>query len=86
MQKLMTQLKKNDGYISIETILVAGLIIVLGIVLILKFSGSTKEVTNSSAAAIHAIGDEHAKEIKNNLSKEAQANYDNKFKELEGQN
>lgn len=83
MQKLMTQLKKNDGYISIETILVAGLIIVLGIVLILKFSGSTKTVTNSSAAAINAIGEEHTNEIKNNLSEEGKKAYE---AELEKQN
>lgn len=68
----MTQLKKNDGYVSIETILVAGLIIVLGIVLILKFSSSTQKVTEGSQKNIETISNaqnEQAKELINSINK-----------------
>lgn len=54
MQKMMNLLKKNSGYISIEAVIVAGLIIGLGTTAITKFSTSASSVTDSAIAKVSA--------------------------------
>lgn len=54
MQKLMNLLKKNSGYISIEAVIVAGLIIGLGTTAITKFSDSANTVTQSAIDKVTA--------------------------------
>lgn len=54
MQKVMNLLKKNSGYISIEAVIVAGLIIGLGTTAITKFSASASSVTDSAIAKVSA--------------------------------
>ena len=55
MQKLMTGLKKNSGYVSIETVIVAGLIIGLGAFSIASFQGSSTKVTDTALTQVENV-------------------------------
>jgi len=55
MQKVLTQLKKNEGYISIETIIVAGLIIGLGAFAISQFQNSANGVTETALDQVNDV-------------------------------
>ena len=61
MQTLLTNMKKSEGYISIETIIIAGLIIALGAFLISKFALSGKDLSNQSLNRVDAVQDEFTK-------------------------
>ena len=54
MQTLLTNMNKNEGYVSIETIIIAGLIIALGAFLISKFAGEGKDL---SKKALNRVSD-----------------------------
>jgi len=55
MQKVLTQLKKNEGYVSIEVIIVAGLIIGLGAFAISQFQQSADGVTQTALDQVNDV-------------------------------
>jgi Tfp pilus assembly protein PilV len=55
MQKVMTKLKKNSGYVSIETVIVAGLIIGLGALSIASFQTSSNGVTSKALGQVNKV-------------------------------
>lgn len=61
MQKLMTGLKKNSGYVSIETVIVAGLIIGLGAFSIASFQGSSTKVTDTALDQVNSVQENYDK-------------------------
>lgn len=48
MSKFLTKIKKSKGYVSIETIVVAGLVIGVGVVAFMAFQGRANNITSSS--------------------------------------
>lgn len=48
MSKFLTKIKKSKGYVSIETIVVAGLVIGVGVVAFMAFQGRANKITSSS--------------------------------------
>lgn len=40
IQKIITKTKKNDGYVAVETILIASIIIALGVFILIKTQDS----------------------------------------------
>ena len=48
MSKFLTKIKKSKGYVSIETIVVAGLVIGVGVVAFMAFKGKANDITLSS--------------------------------------
>lgn len=48
MNKFLTKIKKSKGYVSIETIIVAGLVIGVGVVAFIAFQGRANNITSSS--------------------------------------
>lgn len=55
MQKLLTKINKKEGYISIETIIIGGLLIGLGSFLIVNFTNSGHALTMKGNTNIDAI-------------------------------
>jgi F0F1-type ATP synthase membrane subunit c/vacuolar-type H+-ATPase subunit K len=55
MQKVMNFMRKNSGYVSIETVIVAGLIIGLGALSISSFQGSANGVTGKALAKVSSV-------------------------------
>jgi len=55
MQKLMTGMKKKEGYIAIETIIVAGLIIGLGALSIAAFQSASNNVTTTALTKVSDV-------------------------------
>ena len=55
MQTLLTNMKKNEGYVSIETIIIAGLIIALGAFLISKFAAEGKDLSKKSLDRVSGV-------------------------------
>ncbi|WCK57691.1 hypothetical protein PP175_27020 (plasmid) [Aneurinibacillus sp. Ricciae_BoGa-3] len=55
MQKVINSLRKNSGYVSIETVIVAGLIIGLGALSISAFQSSANGVTTQALAKVHSV-------------------------------
>ena len=60
MQTLLTNMKKNEGYISIETIIIAGLIIALGAFLITKFADSGQDLSEQSFKRVGELASDYA--------------------------
>ena len=48
MSKFLTKIKKSKGYVSIETIVVAGLVIGVGVVAFMAFQGRANTITSNS--------------------------------------
>lgn len=48
MSKFLTKIKESKGYVSIETIVVAGLVIGVGVVAFMAFQGRANTITSSS--------------------------------------
>ncbi|WCK57692.1 hypothetical protein PP175_27025 (plasmid) [Aneurinibacillus sp. Ricciae_BoGa-3] len=61
MQKVMNKLRKNGGYVSIETVIVAGLIIGLGALSISAFQQSANGVTTQALTQVHNVQDNYSK-------------------------
>lgn len=57
MEKFINSMKKREGYISIETIIVAGLVIGLGAVAIGNFQSSGNEVVKKATDTVSSIQD-----------------------------
>lgn len=57
MNKLTNVLRKQSGYISIETVIVAGLIIGMGAVTISKFRKSAAEIVEKAITQVEAVQD-----------------------------
>jgi hypothetical protein len=55
VQKVMNFMRKNSGYVSIETVIVAGLIIGLGALSISSFQGSANGVTGKALAQVNNV-------------------------------
>ncbi len=55
MERLVNTLRKNMGYISIETVIVAGLIIGLGALSISAFQTSANGVTSKALTEVNNI-------------------------------
>ncbi|WCK57689.1 hypothetical protein PP175_27010 (plasmid) [Aneurinibacillus sp. Ricciae_BoGa-3] len=55
MYKIVNTLRKNSGYVSIETVIVAGLVIGLGALSISAFQTSANGVTNQALAKVHSV-------------------------------
>ncbi|HCL4479971.1 TPA: hypothetical protein N2D99_002038 [Clostridium botulinum] len=52
MKKMLTKVKNSKGYVSIETIIVAGLVIGLGVFTIIAFQNKGNEVTKKAMTNI----------------------------------
>ena len=52
MNKMLTKIKESKGYVSIETIIVAGLVIAVGVVAFMAFQGKANTLTNNSLEKI----------------------------------
>lgn len=48
MNKVLAQVKNSKGYVSIETIVVAGLVIGIGVVAFMAFQKRANKMTNDS--------------------------------------
>lgn len=48
MNKMLAKIKESKGYVSIETIVVAGLVIGVGVVAFMAFQKKANKITNSS--------------------------------------
>jgi Tfp pilus assembly protein PilV len=55
MQKVLNFMRKNSGYVSIETVIVAGLIIGLGALSISSFQGSANGVTGKALTQVNNV-------------------------------
>ncbi|PLS15024.1 hypothetical protein CVD28_24400 [Bacillus sp. M6-12] len=55
MQKTINALRKNSGYVSIETVIVAGLIIGLGAFAITSFQGASNGVRDTAIEQVKAV-------------------------------
>ncbi|PLS19745.1 hypothetical protein CVD28_04865 [Bacillus sp. M6-12] len=55
MQKVMNTLRKNSGYVSIETVIVAGLIIGLGAFAITSFQEASNGVRDTAIDQVKAV-------------------------------
>jgi Tfp pilus assembly protein PilV len=55
MQKAINTLRKNSGYVSIETVIVAGLIIGLGALSISSFQTSSNGVTTKALSQVDSV-------------------------------
>lgn len=52
MQKVMNVMRKNSGYIAIEAVIVAGLVLALGALSLSKFNTSAVQVTDSALTKV----------------------------------
>ena len=59
MQKVVNKLRKNEGYVSIETIIVAGLIIGLGALAISAFQKSADGITTTALNRVEDVQDNY---------------------------
>ncbi len=57
MKKFIIAMRKKSGYISIETVIVAGLIIGLGALLLTDFSISAKSVVSGAMDQVATVQD-----------------------------
>lgn len=48
MNKMLAKIKETKGYVSIETIVVAGLVIGVGVVAFMAFQGKANTITNKA--------------------------------------
>ena len=48
MNKMLTKIKESKGYVSIETIVVAGLVIGVGVVAFMAFQTKANKITDGS--------------------------------------
>lgn len=48
MKNVVAQVKNSKGYVSIETIVVAGLVIGIGVVAFMAFQGKANSITNQA--------------------------------------
>ena len=48
MNKMLNKIKESKGYVSIETIVVAGLVIGIGVVAFMAFQTKANTITNSA--------------------------------------
>ena len=48
MNKMLNKIKESKGYVSIETIVVAGLVIGVGVVAFMAFQTKANTITNSA--------------------------------------
>ena len=55
MRNLVNTLRKKSGYVSIETIIVAGLLIGLGSLSISSFQASSNKVTSKALAQVEDV-------------------------------
>lgn len=55
IQKTVNRLRKNNGYISIETVIVAGLVIGLGAIAIASFQTSANHISQTSIGQINGV-------------------------------
>ena len=52
MNKMLTKIKESKGYVSIETIVVAGLVIGVGVVAFMAFQTRANKITTNSLAKV----------------------------------
>ena len=52
MNKMLAKVKESKGYVSIETIVVAGLVIGVGVVAFMAFQTKANKITNGSLAKV----------------------------------
>lgn len=55
MNKIFNNMKKSDGYVSVETIIIGGLLATLGTFLVLNFNVSSQELTFKSETNIDNV-------------------------------
>lgn len=59
MQKLVNTLRKKSGYVSVEIIIVAGLLIGLGALSISSFQTSANKVTSKALQQVEDVQDNY---------------------------
>ena len=52
MNKMLAKIKETKGYVSIETIVVAGLVIGVGVVAFMAFQGKANTITNNALETV----------------------------------
>ena len=55
MQKVINKLRKNEGYVSIETIIVSGLLIGLGALAVSAFQNSADGITTRALNQVEGV-------------------------------